>query len=241
MATRGRPTVGVTISPSERTTLEQCARRRTTAQGLAQRAQIVSACAAGQSNSAIATALRITRQTAARWRHRFVAKRLDGLVDEPRPGTPRRLSDAQVEHVITETLERKPRDATQWSTRALAKELELSHATVGRIWRAFGLQPHRARRSNSRATRSSSTKCATSSASIWRHPIARREESNPGARPDRARPADDLRLARASDPRLPAAWHDIAVRGARCRDRQGDRRVPSTPSESGVPQVSRDH
>ena len=143
MAKRGRPTVRVTISPSERTTLEQWARRRTTAQGLAQRAQIVLACAAGRSNSEIATALRITRQTAGRWRQRFVQKRLDGLVDEPRPGTPRRLSDAQVEQVITDTLERTPRDATHWSTRTLAKELELSHATVGRIWRAFGLQPHR--------------------------------------------------------------------------------------------------
>jgi transposase len=107
------------------------------------RAQIVLACAAGQSNSDIAAALRITRQTAGRWRRRFVAKRLDGLIDEPRPGTPRRLSDAQVEQVITDTLEKRPRDATHWSTRTLAKELEISHATVGRIWRAFGLQPHR--------------------------------------------------------------------------------------------------
>jgi transposase len=78
-----------------------------------------------------------------RWRRRFVQKPLDGLVDEPRPGTPRRLTDAQVEQVIIDTLEKTPRDATHWSTRTLAKELELSHATVGRIWRAFGLQPHR--------------------------------------------------------------------------------------------------
>ena len=122
MTKRGRPTVGVTVSPSERTTVEQWARRRTTAQGLAQRAQIVLACAAGRSNSQIATELRITRQTAGRWRRRFAEKRLDGLLDEPRPGTPRRLSDAQVEQVITDTLEKTPRDATQWSTRTLAKE-----------------------------------------------------------------------------------------------------------------------
>jgi transposase len=143
MAKRGRPTVRVTVSPSERTTLEQWARRRTTAQGLAQRAQIVLACATGRSNSEVATDLRITRQTVGRWRQRFVEKRLDGLVDEPRPGTPRRLTDAQVEQVISDTLEKPPRDATHWSTRTLAKELALSHATVGRIWRAFGLQPHR--------------------------------------------------------------------------------------------------
>src|SRR5688572_23055512 len=143
MAKRGRPTVRVTVSPSERTTLEQWARRRTTAQGLAQRAQIVLACAAGRSNSEVATDLRITRQTVGRWRRRFVEKRLDGLVDEPRSGTPRRLTDSQVEQVLTDTLERPPRGATHWSTRTLAKELALSHATVGRIWRAFGLQPHR--------------------------------------------------------------------------------------------------
>ena len=143
MTKRGRPTVRVTISASERMTLEQWVRRRTTAQGLAQRAQIILACAAGRSNSEIASELRLTRQTVGRWRHRFVEKRLNGLVDEPRPGTPRRLSDAQVEQVITETLEQRPRDATHWSTRTLAKELALSHATVGRIWRAFGLQPHR--------------------------------------------------------------------------------------------------
>src|SRR5690349_6256407 len=101
MTKRGRPTVRVTVSPSERTVLEQWARRRKTAQGVvAQRAPIVLAAAAGRSNSEIATELRITRQTAGRWRRRFAEKRLDGLVDEPRPGTPRRLSDAQVEQVI---------------------------------------------------------------------------------------------------------------------------------------------
>jgi transposase len=100
-------------------------------------------CAAGQSAPTIAAALRITRQTVGRWRGRFVAKRLDGLVDEPRPGAPRRITDAQVEQVIIDTLEKRPRDATQWSTRTLAKERDLSHATIGRIWRAFGLQPHR--------------------------------------------------------------------------------------------------
>ena len=143
MAKRGPRPVRVVISPSERTMLEQWARRRTTAQGLAQRARIVLACAAGHAAPAIAAELRITRQTVGRWRRRFLQKRLDGLVDEPRPGTPRRLTDAQVEQVIIDTLEKRPRDATHWSTRTLAKELALSHATVGRIWRAFGLQPHR--------------------------------------------------------------------------------------------------
>ena len=112
MAKRGRPVVRVTVSPSDRTALEHWARRRTTAQGLAQRAQIVLACAVGQSNSEVAAALRITRQTVGRWRQRFVDKRLEGLVDEPRPGTPRRLTDAQMERVMIDTLETVPRVAT---------------------------------------------------------------------------------------------------------------------------------
>jgi len=143
MAKRGPRPVRLVISPSERMPLEQWARRRTTAQGLAQRARIILGCAAGQSAPTIGAELRITRQTVGRWRGRFVAKRLDGLVDEPRPGAPRRITDAQVEQVIIDTLEKRPRDATHWSTRTLAKERDLSHATIGRIWRAFGLQPHR--------------------------------------------------------------------------------------------------
>ena len=143
MAKRGPRPVRLVISPGERTTLEQWARRRTTAQGLAQRARISLASAAGQAAPAIAAALHITRQTVGRGRRRFVQKRLDGLVDEPRPGAPRRITDAQVEQVIIDTLETRPRDATHWSTRTLAKERDLSHATIGRIWRACALQPHR--------------------------------------------------------------------------------------------------
>jgi len=139
----GRPVTRVVISPSERTTLEQWVRRRRTGQGLAQRARIILCCATGRSTEDVAAELGVARQTVGRWRGRFQAKRLDGLVDEPRPGTPRRVSDAQVEQVIATTLETTPRDATHWSNRTLAKEVALSHSTVGRIWRAFGLQPHR--------------------------------------------------------------------------------------------------
>jgi transposase len=143
MAKRGPRPVRLVVSPTERTMLEQWARRRTTAQGLAQRARIILACAAGHAAPAIAAELRINRQTVGKWRRRFIQKRLDGLVDEPRPGAPRRITDAQVEQLIIDTLETKPVDATHWSTRTLAKHIELSHSTVGRIWRAFGLQPHR--------------------------------------------------------------------------------------------------
>jgi transposase len=140
---RGRPTERVIVSPSERTTLEQWMRRRTTSQGLAQRARIVLACVSGRTDTAIARELRVTRQTVSRWRRRFLRKRLDGLVDEPRPGAPRRITDATVERVIADTLETTPRDATHWSTRTLAKQVAVSPSAVGRIWRAFGLQPHR--------------------------------------------------------------------------------------------------
>lgn len=90
-----------------------------------------------------AARLGLNRSTVAKWRNRFAEQRLDGLVDEPRPGRPRTVSDEQVEAVITTTLESTPRDATHWSTRSMAAELGLSQSAVSRIWRAFGLQPHR--------------------------------------------------------------------------------------------------
>lgn len=140
---RGRPTDRVIVSPSERLTLQQWTRRRTTAQGLAQRARIILACVAGGTDTAIASEIGLTRQTVSRWRRRFQMRRLDGLVDEPRPGAPRKITDAMVEHVITATLETTPRDATHWSTRTLAPHVGVSPSGIGRIWRAFGLQPHR--------------------------------------------------------------------------------------------------
>ena len=131
------------VSPSERTTLEEWTRRRTTSQGLAQRARIVLACVSGRTDTEIARELRLTRQTVSRWRRRFQTKRLDGFLDEPRPGAPRRITDAMVERVIADTLETTPRDATHWSTRSLAPQVAIGPSSVGRIWPAFGLQPHR--------------------------------------------------------------------------------------------------
>jgi len=139
----GRPIPMLTLTHDERDTLERWARRPTTAQALAQRARVVLACASGGTNTRVARELRLTKQTVGKWRSRFLATRLDGLLDEPRPGAPRRISDAQVEHMVTLTLEAKPREATHWSTRAMAARCGLSQSTVSRIWRAFGLQPHR--------------------------------------------------------------------------------------------------
>jgi transposase len=140
----GRPKAALILSTEEQETLQRWARRPKTAQAIAQRARIVLACATGKSNSLVAAELGVLRQTVGRWRSRFVRKRLDGLLDEPRPGAPRKISDAKVEAVLRTTLEKTPREATHWSTRLMAKHCELSQTAVSRIWRAFALQPHRA-------------------------------------------------------------------------------------------------
>lgn len=139
----GRPKAVLSLSPSERSTLESWIRRRKTAQALALRAQIVLLCAQGKFNTEVADEMGVTHQTVGRWRRRFVARRLDGLLDEPRPGAPRRVGDAQIEALIVRTLETQPRDATHWSTRSMAKAIGVSQSTVSRVWRAFALQPHR--------------------------------------------------------------------------------------------------
>jgi transposase len=139
----GRPKAELVLTEAERETLERWARRPTTAQALAQRARIVLMCATGQSNDAVAKHLGVIRQTVGRWRKRFVAHRADGLLDKPRPGAPRQIGDAAVERVLRLTLETTPKDATHWSTRAMAKRSGLSQTAVSRIWRAFALQPHR--------------------------------------------------------------------------------------------------
>jgi transposase len=135
--------VEVVLSPDERQQLEAWARRPTSAQALAQRSRIVLLAAEGLKNTEIAARLGLARDTAATWRRRYARLGLDGLLDEPRPGRPRTISDQQVEQVIVRTLESTPTDATHWSTRSLARELGLSQSAVSRIWRAFALQPHR--------------------------------------------------------------------------------------------------
>jgi len=128
--------VELLLSAEEREQLEAWARRRKSAQALAQRSRIVLAAAAGLNNTQIAERFAITRGMAAKWRSRFAADRLDGLLDEPRPGRPRTVSDAKVEEVIVRTLETTPKHATHWSTRSMAAEVGLSQSAVSRIWRA---------------------------------------------------------------------------------------------------------
>jgi transposase len=139
----GRPIAPLSVTGEERERLQEWARRPKTAQALAQRARIVLECAASRPNTVVAGKLGITHQTVGKWRQRFLERRLDGLLDEPRPGAPRQVGDAQVERVVRLTLESIPADATHWSTRAMAKRSGLSQTMVSRIWRAFALQPHR--------------------------------------------------------------------------------------------------
>jgi transposase len=135
--------VAIELSDEERLQLEAWTRRRRSAQALAQRSRVVLLAADGLSNTEIAKRLGVSRNMAATWRSRFAEHRLDGLTDEPRPGRPRTITDEQVDAVITTTLESTPQDATHWSTRSMAREVGLTQTAVSRIWRAFGLQPHR--------------------------------------------------------------------------------------------------
>lgn len=138
----GRPKAVLSVTDDERQKLTAWAKRPTSAQRLALRARIVLACADGLTNQAVARQLGVTPPTVGKWRSRFLADRLEGLTDEPRPGGPRTITDAQVEDVITRTLEGKPDNASHWSTRLMAQAAGVSQSAVVRIWRAFGLKPH---------------------------------------------------------------------------------------------------
>ena len=139
----GRPKVALILTADERHRLESLAHRSRSAAAMARRARIIVACAEGLDSKVVARRLHVTPATVCKWRGRFVRQRLDGLYDEPRPGAKRTITDEQVEAVIIRTLETKPRGATHWSTRDMAKAVGLSHMAISRMWHAFGLQPHR--------------------------------------------------------------------------------------------------
>ena len=131
------------ITDEERSELRGWARRPKTAQAIAMRARIILLCAEEQSNQDVADDLGVNRVTVGKWRKRFLESGLDGLVDAPRPGAPRTITDEDVERVIAKTLEETPKNATHWSTRSMADAAGLSQSAISRIWRAFSLQPHR--------------------------------------------------------------------------------------------------
>ena len=139
----GRPKALLELTSAEREQLTRWARRRKSSQALALRSRIVLACAEGLSNKDVAARMGVSVPTVGKWRARFVASRLDGLVDDYRPGRPASVTLDQVEAVVVATLESTPKDATHWSRTSMAKKSGLSKSTIGRIWRDFGLQPHR--------------------------------------------------------------------------------------------------
>ncbi len=140
---RGPRLAPVVLSMPESNQLIEWTRRHKTSQALALRSRIILGCAQGASNLEVAARVRVTKQTVGKWRTRFLEHRLDGLLDEPRPGAPRTHDDAKIEQLIATTLNERPRESTHWSTRLLARKLKVSQSTVSRVWRAFGLQPHR--------------------------------------------------------------------------------------------------
>jgi transposase len=143
MARTGRPTTPLELTAEDRGVLVRWSRRAKSAQSLALRSKIVLACADGRNNKQVAADLQCSVATVGKWRARFLAKGLDGLLDEDRPGRPTSISLDQVEDVVVATLEQSPRDATHWSRTSMAKKSGLSKSTIGRIWKDFGLQPHR--------------------------------------------------------------------------------------------------
>jgi transposase len=139
----GRPTAPLVLSLDERTDLERQVRRRRVAHALAERCRIILRCADGLASKAVAAELGVHEHTVGKWRRRFLEDRVDGLLDEARPGRPRTIDDEQVAAVIERTLRSTPPDATHWSIRSMAGATGFSHTTIRRIWTAFGLQPHR--------------------------------------------------------------------------------------------------
>src|SRR3954454_10354376 len=138
------PGVSIELTEAEREQLESWSRPVTRSRALAERSRIVLSVADGLRSGEVAERVGVHRNTVAKWRRRFEAERLDGLLDEPRPGQPRTITDQKVDEVIAKTLESAPKDATHWSTRSMAREIGLNQSAVHRIWKAFGLQPHRA-------------------------------------------------------------------------------------------------
>ena len=139
----GRPKRPLVLSEEERERLESLSHRARSQPSLARRARVVLACADGLDNRSVAKKLRCSLGMVGKWRSRFLKTRLEGLYDEPRPGAPRKITDEQVEQIIVQTLETTPRGQTHWSTRELAKATGFSRMTISRVWRAFGMQPHR--------------------------------------------------------------------------------------------------
>jgi len=245
MARTGRPRQPLVLSDEERLVLERLANRPKSAQALALRARIVLSCARpGTTNLGVAAELGVNPATVGKWRSRYVAKRLKGLSDEDRPGAPRRITDDKIEKLIVKTLEESPVDATHWSTRSMAKATGMSQTSISLIWRAFGLQPHRA----------DSFKLSTDPffidkvrdvVGLYLDPPERAvvlcvdEKSQIQAlQPLLPGPSDDAGHPRTTQPRLPTPWDHEPVRRIGHGIGQGDRLAAPTSPGSRVSRSS---
>ncbi len=233
----------LSLSEVERETLARWARRRKTAQALALRSRIVLAAADGTSNSQVAADLGVTPQTVGKWRSRFLLDRLDGLVDEPRPGRPRSVSDEEVESVIAKTLEEVPTGATHWSSRSMAAVTGLSQSTVSRVWRAFGLQPHR-EETFKLSKEPLFVDKVRDVVGLYLDPPERavvlcvgRAVPDPGAEPHRPGLTDAARHFRPPASRLRPARHHQSVRRAEPHHRPGSRLAARPAPGGGVHEV----
>ena len=209
----GRPTKPLNVTPEEKEKLSMLARRPKSAQATALRARVVLGCSEGLSNAEGAIRLRITGATVCKWRERFRVQRLEGLLDEPRPGAPRSITDAQVEEVVTKTLESMPTNSTHWSTRLMAQKTGLSQTAIVRIWRAFGLQPHRVE--NFKFSKDPQfVEKVRDIVGLYLYPA--------GIEPHTTDPPVGAVCARATIPRLRTPWSHVLIRGSGCRQRGHD-------------------
>ena len=216
----GRPKKPLEITDEDRDKLQTIARRPKSAQAMAMRARIVLCCGEGMSNSEVAHKLRITGATVGKWRERFRKQGLDGLLDEPRVGAPRTITDRQIEQVVTKTLESMPANSTHWSTRLMAAETGLSQNAIVRIWHAFGLQPHRVE----------NFKFSTDPQFV--------EKVRPGIESDATDFAVGSGCARSPVPRLRAAWRYVVVCSYGCSFGSNHQHLLPAASAPGIPAIS---
>ena len=240
---RGRPLPPLAITDEERETLERWIRRRKTAQALAQRARLVLSSAEGKSNKVVSEQVGLTPQTVGKWRRRYLHKGLDGLLDEPRPGAPRKITDADVESVVTLTLETTPDDSTHWSTRSMARRTGMSQSAISRIWRAFALQPHRTE-TFKLSTDPLFIEKVRDIVGLYLNPPDKalilcvdEKIGYPSAGSYRSFVAHASGTSRETYSRLLSSRNHRPVRCPRRNYRQGDRLLPTAPSFGRVPQV----
>ena len=234
----------IAVAPADRERMERLIRDRNTPQKVVWRARIVLLASDGMTAEAIAAAVGKSLLTVRRWRRRFVAAGVDGLLkDATRPSRVKPLSPEVVERVVHMTLHEKPPNATHWSLRSMAKAAGISYSSVQRIWHAHGLKPHQVRdlqalaRQELRRQGPGRGRALPQSSGQGAGAVRRREEPDPGARPNPARPAHEEGARRHHDPRLQAQRHHHLVRRPQHAGRQGHRRVPAAPSGPRVPEL----